>query len=48
MFLETKTKLKQALAVVLNCYKLEIAFECQTVTFPFFSFQRPNTQRSYI
>ena len=28
--LQTRTKLKQALKGDLNCYKLEIAFKCQT------------------
>ena len=29
-FLQTKTELQQAIKDVLNCYKLEISFKCQT------------------
>ena len=30
IYLQTRTKLQQAIKVVLNCCKLEIAFKCQT------------------
>ena len=39
--LQTRTKLQQAFKGILNCYKLEIAFKCQTKLSNFFQFKDP-------
>ena len=39
--LQTWSKLQQALKVILNCCKLEIAFKCQTKLPNFFRFEDP-------
>ena len=41
IYLQTKTKLQQALNGVLNCCKLEIVFKCQTRLSNFFHYKDP-------
>ena len=41
IYLQIRAKLQQALEVALNCFKLEIAFECQTRLSSSFLYEDP-------